>query len=129
VTLWCMLSAPLLIGCDMTKMSPFIVSLFSNDEVLAVDQDALGKQGWRAKTNGHTEVWMKPLEDGSLAVAFFNRGEVAANVAVQWSELKLTGPQTMRDLWRQKDVGVQASGYSLEVAPHGAELFKVAASQ
>ena len=49
MTLWCMLSAPLLIGCDMTKMSPFIVSLFSNDEVLAVDQDALGKQGWREK--------------------------------------------------------------------------------
>jgi alpha-galactosidase len=129
MTLWCMLSAPLLIGCDMTQMSPFTVSVFSNDEVLAVDQDALGKQGWRAKQNGPAEVWMKPLEDGSLAVAFFNRGEVAANVAVQWSELKLTGAQTVRDLWRQKDLGIQASGYSLEVAPHGAELFKVAHGQ
>ena len=113
----------------MTKMSPFIVSVFSNDEVLAVDQDALGKQGWRAKQNGQAEVWMKPLEDGSLAAAFFNRGDVAANVAVQWSELKLTGPQTVRDLWRQKDLGIQASGYSLDVAPHGAELFKITPSQ
>jgi len=128
MTLWCMLSAPLLIGCDMTQMSPFVVSVFSNDEVLAVDQDALGKQGWRAKQNGPTEVWMKPLENGSLAVAFFNRGNVAANVAIQWSELKLTGPQTVRDLWRQKDLGIQASGYSLEVASHGAELFKIAPS-
>ncbi len=126
MTLWCMLSAPLLIGCDMPKMSPFIISLFSNDEVLAVSQDALGKQGWRAKQDGTTEVWMKPLADGSLAVAFFNRGEAAADVSVKWPDLKLSGPQHLRDLWRQKNVGVQESGYTVNVAPHGAELFKVA---
>jgi alpha-galactosidase len=130
MTLWCMLSAPLLIGCDMPKMSPFIVSLFSNDEVLSVSQDALGKQGWRAKQDGQKEVWMKPLADGSLAVAFFNRGDSAADVSVQWSDLKLTGPQSVRDLWRQKDMEqdqtTPVSGYSVHVAPHGAELFKVA---
>jgi alpha-galactosidase len=125
MTLWCMLSAPLLIGCDMPKMSPFIVSLFSNDEVLAVNQDALGKQGWRALQDGKTEVWMKPLAGGALAVAFFNRGDSPADVSVQWSDLKLTGPQTLRDLWRQKDIGTQATGYTINVAPHGAELFKV----
>jgi len=81
MTLWCMLSAPLIIGCDMrhfgklSLIAKFTLSLFSNDEVLAVDQDALGKQGWRAKQDGPKEVWMKPLADGSLAVAFFNRGE------------------------------------------------------
>ncbi len=125
MTLWCMLSAPLLIGCDMPKMSPFIVSLFSNDEVLAVNQDALGRQGWRARQDGQTEVWMKPLAGGSLAVAFFNRGDSPADVSVQWADLKLTGPQAVRDLWRQKDAGVQQAGYSAHVAPHGAELFKV----
>jgi len=125
MTLWCMLSAPLLIGCDMPRMTPFTVSLFSNDEVLAVNQDSLGKQGWRAKQDGQTEVWMKPLAGGAVAVAFFNRGDTAAPVSVNWSDLELTGPQNMRDLWRQKDIGVQESGYSLTVAPHGAELFKV----
>jgi alpha-galactosidase len=125
MTLWCMLSAPLLIGCDMPKMTPFIVSLFSNDEVLAVNQDALGKQGWRATQSGSTEVWEKPLADGSLAVAFFNRGDSPADVSVHWSDLNLSGPQTLRDLWRQKDAGVQNSGYSVNVAPHGAELFSV----
>jgi alpha-galactosidase len=125
MTLWCMLSAPLLIGCDMPKMTPFTVSLFSNDEVLAVNQDALGKQGWRARQDGKTEVWMKPLADGSLAVAFFNRDNAPSLVSVNWSDLKLTGPQSVRDLWRQKDIGVQAAGYSVSVAPHGAELFKV----
>jgi hypothetical protein len=127
MTLWCMLTSPLLIGCDMTKMSPFIVSLFSNDEVLSVNQDALGRQGWRATQDGKKEVWMKPLADGSTAVAYFNRGDAPADVAVQWSQLKLTGPQSVRDLWRQKDIGVQAAGYTVNVAAHGAELFKVKA--
>jgi alpha-galactosidase len=125
MTLWCMLSAPLLIGCDMPKMSPFIVSLFSNDEVLAVNQDMLGRQGWRAKQSGQQEVWVKPLVDGSVAVAFFNRADVPADVSVEWADLKLTGPRTVRDLWRQKDLGVQETGYSVKVAAHGAELFKV----
>ena len=125
MTLWCMLSAPLLIGCDMQKMSPFVASLFRNDEVLAVDQDALGRQGWRARQDGQKEVWMKPLADGAMAVAFFNRGETPAAVAIQWSELKLTGPQTVRDLWRQKDLGVQTEGYTVNVAPRGAEFFRM----
>jgi len=125
MTLWCMLSAPLLIGCDMPKMSKFIVSLFTNDEVLAVSQDSLGLQGRRAHQDGQTEVWIKPLSDHSMAVAFFNRGDTAADVSVNWSDLKLTGPQTLRDLWRQKDIGVQPTGYTINIAPHGAELFRV----
>ena len=109
----------------MRTVSPFIVSLFSNDEVLAVNQDALGQQGWRAKQDGAKEVWVKPLADKTLAVAFFNRGDQAADVSVQWSDLRLNGPQTVRDLWRQRDMGVQESAYSVPVAPHSAELFKV----
>ena len=124
MTLWCMLASPLLIGCEMPRMRPFIVSLFSNDEVLAVNQDALGKQGWRARQDGDKEVWMKPLAGGSLAVAFFNRGKSPAPVSIQWSDLKLSGPQFVRDLWRQKDEGVQPAGYTVTVAPHSAELFK-----
>jgi alpha-galactosidase len=66
-----MLAAPLLVGCDMQKMSPLVISLFSNDEVLGVDQDSLGKQGWRAKVDGEKEVGEKPLA-GGLAVTFFS---------------------------------------------------------
>ncbi len=120
-----MLASPLLIGCDMPKMSPFTVSLFSNDEVLAVNQDSLGKQGTRIKQDGATEVWMKPLDDGSLAVAFFNRGEAAADIAIAWSDLGLQGGQAVHDLWRQQDLGTFDARYSVHVAPHGAELFKV----
>jgi alpha-galactosidase len=129
MTLWCMLAAPLLIGCDMPKMTPFTVSLFSNDEVLAVNQDSLGKQGTRLKQTGKTEVWVKPLDDGTLAVAFFNRGEAAANVTVSWSDLGLQGKQPVRDLWRQEDMGAVDGQYSVNVAVHGAELFKIGAGK
>jgi len=125
MTLWCMLSAPLLIGCDMTKMDDLVASIFSNDEVLGVNQDSLGKQGWRAKQDGQTEVWMKPLADGNLAVAFFNRGETPAKVSVSREDLKLQGVKKVRDLWRQKDAGTFTDSYSVEVASHGAELFSI----
>jgi alpha-galactosidase len=125
MTLWCMLSAPLLIGCDMTKMDDLTVSIFSNDEVLAVNQNSLGKQGWRAKQEGQTEVWMKPLADGSLAVAFFNRGETPIKVSVSWQDLKLQGSKQVRDLWRQKDLGKSTDSCSIEVGSHGAELLRL----
>ena len=83
MTLWSMLAAPLLIGCDMTKMDPFTVSLFSNDEVLAINQDALGQQGYRlAKGRRHRKCGSSRWSDGSVAVALFNRGEAPAQVGV-----------------------------------------------
>jgi alpha-galactosidase len=105
-------------------MSPFIVSLFSNDEVLAVSQDSLGKQGTRIKQDGKTEVWVKPLDDGSFAIAFFNRGEAAADVTMSSKELG-PGKQIVRDLWRQKDLGKVDDHFSVNVAPHGAELMRI----
>jgi alpha-galactosidase len=129
MTQWCMLAAPLLIGCDMTKISPFIVSLFSNDEVLAVNQDPLGKQGTLLKRDktAKTEVWIKPLVDESIAVALYNRSDAPVDVSVAAAELPLYGPSSafVRDLWRQKDLGVIGTRLTLHIAPHGAELVKV----
>ncbi|MDP9173194.1 MAG: putative Ig domain-containing protein [Planctomycetota bacterium] len=124
MTLWSILSAPLLIGCEMPKMDKLTVSMFSNDEVLAVDQDSLGKQGYRLKQDGTSEVWVKPLADGSLAVALFNRGAEAATISASWLDLKLQGPQTVRDLWREKDLPGGGQGVEAQVNSHGAELFK-----
>ena len=129
MTQWCMLAAPLLIGCDMPKMSPFIVSLFSNDEVLAVNQDQLGKQGTLLKRDAaaKTEVWVKPLVGGSMAVALYNRSDVPADVSVAASELPGYGPAGafVRDLWREKDLGAIGEKLTVRVAPHGAELFRI----
>ncbi|HXE54893.1 MAG TPA: putative Ig domain-containing protein [Tepidisphaeraceae bacterium] len=76
ITLWCMLASPLLIGCDMTQLDDFTLSLLTNDEVLAVDQDELGKEARRISEDRATgaEVWARPLADGTMAVALFNRG-------------------------------------------------------
>src|SRR5581483_5266440 len=64
ITLWCMLASPLLIGCDMTHLDDFTLSLLSNDEVLAVDQDPLGKQAAQTVVDGRRQIWVKELADG-----------------------------------------------------------------
>ena len=127
MTQWCMLGAPLILGNDLSKLTPFLLNVLANDEVLAVDQDELGIQGTRAVQNGKTEVWVKPLADGSLAVALYNRGDVPAEVSATWADLKLTGKRPVRDLWRQKDLDLTDSELKRTVAPHGAELFKIGA--
>jgi alpha-galactosidase len=125
MTLWSLLAAPLFISCDMNKIDDFTFSLLANDEVLAVDQDALGRQAHRVLKNGDLEVWAKELEDGSQAIGFFNRGTKRADVAVQWSDLGLKGTCTIRDLWKQKDLGSNNDGYTAGVSHHGAVLIKV----
>lgn len=126
-TQWCMLAAPLIIGSDLKKADAFQISLFCNDEVLAVDQDPLGRQATRAEQNSadKTEVWVKPLEDGGCAVGIYNRGDVEREVAVKWSDLDRTGKQQVRDLWRQKDIGVFPDGYTIKVGSHDAELLRL----
>lgn len=125
ISLWCLLTAPLLIGCDMTQLDPFTLSLLSNDEVLEVDQDPLGHQAARVAKNGDLEIWAKDMEDGSKAVGLFNRGYAVSPVTVNWSDLGLTGKQNVRDLWRQKDMGVFSDKYTAEVPRHGVVLVRL----
>jgi alpha-galactosidase len=125
ITLWSLLAAPLLLGCDLDRLDAFTLNLLSNDEVLAVDQDALGQQAVCISKSGDVRVYARELEDGSKAVGLFNLGETPATVSVEWTALKLAGEQTVRDLWRQKDLGRYGREFSMPVAPHGAELVKV----
>jgi len=125
ITLWCLLSAPLLIGCDMTQLDDFTLSLLTNDEVLAVNQDYPGKQATSISKNGETEVYAKSLANGTWAIGLFNRGEQPADVTVKWEDLKLTGAQPVRDLWRQKDLCATTGQFTTKVASHGAAMVKV----
>jgi alpha-galactosidase len=125
ISLWCLLSAPLLIGCDLEKLDAFTLSLLSNDEVLAVDQDSLGKQAVRVASANDLDVFAKTLEDGSLAVGLFNRSATNAIVTANFSDLKISGPQTVRDLWRQKDLGVFSDKFEAPVASHGVVLVRI----
>ena len=125
ISLWCLLSSPLLIGCDMTRMDDFTRSLLTNDEVLAVSQDPLGRQARRVSQKGDLEVWAKELEDGSFAIGLFNRGRWNETVRVSWSELGLTGNRRVRDLWRQLDLGVFPAEFAAPVPRHGVVLVRV----
>ena len=125
MSLWALLASPLLIGCDMTKMNPLTVSLLSNDEVLDVNQDPLGRQAGRISLKGTAQVWAKEMEDGSKAVGLFNLGEKPDKVTVTWAELGIKGPQVVRDLWRQKDLGTFNDKFEATVQPHGVVLVKI----
>ncbi|MCX6996760.1 MAG: putative Ig domain-containing protein [Kiritimatiellaeota bacterium] len=125
ISLWCLLCAPLLIGCDMTQLDDFTRSLLTNDEVLEVNQDPLGQQAGRVVQTGDVEVWAKRMEDGSRAVGLFNRGAQAARVAAPWSDLGLSGRQRVRDLWRQRDVGVFEGRFETVVPSHGVALLRI----
>lgn len=129
VTLWSLIAAPLLIGGDIMNMDQFTLDVLSNDDVLAIDQDPLGKAAGRIARTDTTEVWARPLYDGTMAVGLFNLGRGTAKVTVKWSELGITGPQPVRDLWRQKDLGTQDRSFTAEVLPHAAWLVKVGNAQ
>jgi len=125
VSLWCLLSAPLLIGADMSQLDPFTFNLLANDEVLAVDQDALGRQAARISQDGEAEVWAKDMADGSKAAGLFNRGEGERKVTVKWEELGLSGRPRVRDLWLQKDLGRFGGSFTATVPRHGVCLVRI----
>jgi alpha-galactosidase len=131
ISLWCLLAAPLLIGCDMEKFDDFTLNLLSNDEVLALDQDELGGQATCVITDGDVRIYEKELADGSRAVGFFNLGvEVAKQNFKAFARLGLTGQQHVRDLWRQKDlpdIETTDGVLPLTIPPHGVALFKLTA--
>ncbi|MBU4273758.1 MAG: DUF1080 domain-containing protein [Planctomycetes bacterium] len=125
VSLWCLLAAPLILSGDITRLDDFTLSLLTNDEVIEVDQDPLGRSALRVAKQGDLEVWAKDMEDGSKAVGLFNRGEGEPEVTAKWSDLGLSGKQIVRDLWRQKDIGTFDKQFSAPVGRHGVVLVRI----
>jgi alpha-galactosidase len=127
ISLWCLLTSPLLIGCDMTRLDNFTLGLLCNDEVLEVDQDPLCRQASRVMqdTTNNIEIWTKPMADGSKAIGLFNRSEADTTMTAKWADLGLTGGQKVRDLWRQKDLGQFADSFTTPVPLHGVVLVRV----
>lgn len=125
ISLWCLLSAPLLIGCDISKLDDFTLNLLTNDEVLAVDQDPLGNQAKQIIKKDNYQVWMKVMEDGSYAIGIFNLGESYQNISVSSAELGIDSRSEVRDLWRQKDLGPFGFSFTTRVPPHGVTLIQV----
>jgi alpha-galactosidase len=125
ISLWALLSAPLLIGCDMAHLDDFTLSLLTNDEVIDVNQDPLGCLAVPVKEKDDVAVYAKCLEDGSMAVGLFNRGNAPQEAGFTLYDLGLRGEQTIRDLWRQQDLGKYDKAFSATVNPHGAVFLKI----
>jgi len=124
---WALLAAPLIAGNNVRSMSPEIKEILTNLEVIAVNQDKLGREGERVKKNGDLEVWAKTLADGSRAVILFNRGSEEAEVSVAWEEIGYPAHLTakVRDLWAHKEAGTFTGSYSAKVPSHAVVMVKI----
>jgi alpha-galactosidase len=128
-SMWAILAAPLLAGNDLPNMKPEIKAILTNKDVIAIDQDKLGKQGIRAYVDGEVEVWTRPLSGGALAIAVLNVGSdrVATHpFHLSLAKLGLKGPEAGKDLWTGKDVTLN-DNQSIELPSHDILLVKIAA--
>jgi alpha-galactosidase len=118
-----------MLGGNLPDNTQWDLDLITNDEVLAVDQDSLVKPAKRVSQQGppnaRTEVWIRELKDGSLAVGLFNRGGNATEVTLNWDEAALSGKWIVRDLWQHKDLGNFDGKIAMQVPAHGAILLKL----
>jgi alpha-galactosidase len=122
MSLWSILAAPLLAGNDLTKMNEETKSILLNREVIAIDQDPLGKEGDRVWAVDGLELWSKPLQGGSMAVALFNRLNGPSRMTFHLSDIGWSGPAAARDLWKHEDVGTITGDHSAQVPRHGVVL-------
>lgn len=125
ISLWTLLASNMLIGCDIAQMDDFTVSLLCNHEVNAVNQDILGKQAQRVVLDGSIQIWSRPLSDGSYAVGIFNVGPSDARIDFKkyFKEMGIGSLQSVRDLWRQKDLSTTDVNYFIPT--HGVKYLKI----
>jgi alpha-galactosidase len=125
VSLWAILAAPLIAGHDVRRSSPETIALLTNRDVIAIDQDPLGRPGRRVVQRGPLEVWTRPLEGERAAVALFNRGEAPATVETSLAELGIAGRASALDVWTGRSLGALDGRVAAEVEPHGVVLLLV----
>ncbi len=124
-SLWAMLAAPLIAGNDLRGMNVETAEILTNKEVIAVDQDKLGKAGRQIAVDGDKEVWARELSGGAWAVSLFNRGDSEAEVTLKLADLKINGNAKARDLWKHTEVGTLTGEYMAKVAAHGVVMLRV----
>jgi alpha-galactosidase len=128
---WCMLAAPLMMGNDLRIMTDDVLKILTDKEVIALDQDPLGKQGTRAIDEQGREVWVKELSDGNWAVCMLNDSPEDEQMSLAWSDIPALGTKTynVRDLWAKKDLGTTETDYSGNVVSHDVALFRLAPTE
>ena len=125
ISLWTLLASNMLIGCDISQIDDFTFGLLCNNEVNAINQDALGHQAKRDVQDGTLQIWQRPLADGSHAIGIFNTGydDMRIDLAKYFSQLGIKNLESVRDLWRQQDLSVSNTQYF--IPGHGVKYIKV----
>ncbi len=125
-SLWCILAAPLMAGNDLLVMPDSIRKILTAKEVIAVDQDVRGFQGYKVYDNGEQQVYNKPLSDGTTAVLLLNMGKQSSDITVRWNQIGLNGNQKVRNLWEESDLGYFKNSFVAKNIPqYGHMLIKV----
>ena len=126
ISLWALVASPLMIGCDLTQLDEFTLSLLTNDEVIEIDQDPLGKGAACVVEGKGWEVWARPLADGAVAMGLYNKTLKEREIKVDLAALGLAGSWRVRDVWRQADEGAFAGDYAVSVPGHATHLIRLA---
>ena len=125
MSMWCMLSAPLMIGCDIRTMSESTKSILSNKDILAIDQDSLGKPGFRVYRKDGIEAWKKPLINKRVAIAILNRmsTEQSLTTGLKSLELNPDSKYNVYDAWEHKNIDHKVGQLSVKLKPHETKVF------
>ena len=125
MSLWALLASPLLAGNDLSAMTPATLSMLTNRDVIAIDQDALGRQGDRVSQEGLQEIWSKPLGGGAVAVGLFNRTENPQQMTLALSAVHMGDNAKLHDIWGGQDVSASGGSYTASVPGHGVVLLRI----
>lgn len=125
MSLWCVMASPLIYSGEMTKLDKFTLNVLCNPEIIAVDQDPLGKSAKVLMKQDSCFIMVKELVDGSKSVGLFNKGEHPIDLTVNWKELQIKGKQHVRDLWREKNIGVYRKEFTASIPPKGVVMLQL----
>jgi len=134
-SMWCMLAAPLIAGNDLTNMSRETKDILTNKEVIAVDQDSLGIEGFKYSSRDSVDVWFKPLEKGDWAMCFLNKRTIPQDVSFDFAREKVldhlsgerlgNGPYSIRNIWTHKDIGTTQKVFETTVPGHDVLMLRL----
>lgn len=124
-SLWCMIAAPLIAGNDLSNMTKHTLEILTNKDVIAVDQDKLGKEGYKILDGLDFEIYSKPLANDDIAICLFNRSAKAMDVNVNWADYKITGDYKLTDLWAHKNAGTTNRPFKAKIASHDVVMLRL----
>jgi len=125
MSLWSLMASPLVYSGDMSKLDRFTLNILCNNEIIEVNQDQLGESGLVIEKPDSCFLMVINLFDGSKAVGLFNRGKEERKVTAEWMELGINGRKMVRDLWRQKNLGVSGRKFSATVPSLGVVMIRI----